>query len=573
MDATVGKRRSLVILLLSLAVIIAAVLVSDRFHLRLDLTADHAYTLSPASRDLYKSIPERVRITYYLSPMLEARHPGPRAVQDFLEEFAAASRGKITVDVSDPAAGSQGDQSAAVEALGVQPQQMQIVEKNEQRVALVFSGIVVQYLDRTKVLPFVIGVDTLEYDLVKAITSLVSNHGNIAAVLVGDADKSLDNDYRSFSDTMRKSGWELQEIHPGDPIPPEAAVLIVLGNSDIDDYAAYRIDSYLAGGGKALFAVKGVNIDARESLSAAPLKDDALLRALESYGVKVDRELVLDTSSLTVPFQETSPYGGAAIRYVRYPHWIVTRPEYRDPKSPLTSRLAGLDLFWPSPLELESRGGVTEETLVKTSTKAWLQTKRFAVGPQDEPYYADEAGTTTGQYILAATLSGVLPPAYAGRPAPSRSGAAALPPLPASPRPSRIVVVGSSDFATDLITMTDSQFNVGFIADAADWLASGNELVSIRTRGTRDTRLSRIEDPDTRNAAILFAYILNLGLVPILVLAFGLLRAAKRRRFSREGASFGDRAEGGHGGSARGGPHPGEAAAPAASEKTERRQP
>ena len=84
------------------------------------------------------------------------------------------------------------------------------------------------------------------------------------------------------------------------------------------------------------------------------------------------------------------------------------------------------------------------------------------------------------------------------------------------------------------MTMTDSQFNASFISDAADWLASGNELVSIRTRGMRDMRLARIQDPDVRNAVIMFIYVLNLGLVPLLVLVFGLLRAGKRRRIARD---------------------------------------
>ncbi|MGO8692410.1 MAG: GldG family protein [Rectinemataceae bacterium] len=533
MNATIGKRRAFVLLILTLAVLVAAVLVTDRFHFRLDLTADHTYTLSQASRELHKSVSEQVRITYYVSPMLAARHPAPRAIQDFLEEFAAASHGKISVEVTDPGAGN-GERAAAIEALGVQPQRMQIVDRNEQRVALVYSGIVVQYLDKTQVIPFVLGTSTLEYDLVKAIRTEISDRSNVADFLVGDSDKSLGNDYGTLTGTMRKNGWSIQEIHPGDAVPPEASVLIVLGNNGLDDYATYRIDAYLAGGGKVLFAAKGVNVDARQNLTATPLANNPLLSALDDYGVKVDPDLVLDPSSLTVPFQEASPYGGALIRYVRYPHWIITRPENRDAKNPLTARLAGLDLFWASPLELEKRSGVDEQSLVETTPKAWLQTKHFAVGPEDEPYYAEEADNTTGRYLLAVSLSGILPQAYAGRPVPTRSGSEALPPLPSASRPSRIIVVGSSDFATDLMTMTDSQFNASFISDAADWLASGNELVSIRTRGMRDMRLARIQDPDVRNAVIMFIYVLNLGLVPLLVLVFGLLRAGKRRRIARD---------------------------------------
>ena len=470
MEAKTGKRRTLTLLLLALAVAAAAVLVTERFHLRIDLSADRANTLSKVSRNLYAEIPERVRITYYITPALANRHPGPRAVEDFLRELEAASRGKISVTVADPAAGDRGQ---AVEALGVAPQRMQIVERNEQRVALVYSGIVVQYLERTQVLPFVLTTDSLEYDVVKAVRAAVSDRKSVAALLVGDADKSLASDYQNLSSAFQAAGWETRELQRGEAVPPDASVLVVLGNADLDDYDAYRIDSFVAGGGKALFAVKGVDVQARYGLTASPLKSGAVLDLLEAYGLRVKRQLVLDPSSLTLPFQTAGPAGGIVLRYVRYPHWIVTRPENRDVKSPLTARLAGLDLFWPSPLEILPRQGVEAAAIVKTTPKAWLQTKDFAVGPDDEPRYAAEEGSTTGQYVLAASLTGTFAPYFAGKAMPKREGAEALPPLPEKPRESRILVVGSADFANDLMQMTESTFNASFIADAAEWLASG----------------------------------------------------------------------------------------------------
>ena len=233
-----------------------------------------------------------------------------------------------------------------------------------------------------------------------------------------------------------------------------------------------------------------------------------------------------------------SPFGGQAISYVQYPHWIMTRPEYRDSKSPLTARSSGLDLFWPSPLESVPRTGVDFAALVKTTPKAWLQKGRFAVSPEEAAMYTAEAGSTTGQYTLVATLSGVLPPAYAGKPVPARAGTAPLPPLPQTPRASRILVVGSADFANDLMTITDSGFNAAFIAGAADWLSSGDDLVAIKSRGARDSRLAKVQDPDARSILISLAYVVNLGLVPVLVLGFGLARSIRRRRLAKDEATI-----------------------------------
>jgi ABC-type uncharacterized transport system involved in gliding motility auxiliary subunit len=533
MEQKVHKRRSLVILCLSLAVIVAAVLVTDRFGLRLDLSADGANTLSKASKSLYKEIPEQVRLTYYVSSTLADRHPGPKSVESMARSLAAASHGKIVFDSADPA---KGKKESAVESLGVQSQRMQIVEKNEQRIALVYSGLVVQYLDRTEVLPFVISTDTLEYDLVKAIKAAVSSKKQVASILLGDQDKSMANDYKALSQALQQSGWGAREVRPGEEIPPETSVLLVLGNASLDDYDAYRIDAYLASGGRALFAVKGVDVQIKQGLFAGPLKNDALLRSLETYGVKVDRSLVLDVSSLTAPFQVNSPFGGRGISYVRYPCWVTTRPEFRESKNPLTARLAGLDLFWPSPLELKAPQGVEAQTLVKSTPKAWLQKDRFAIGPEDSDRYAADAASTTGQYALVASLSGKLPMAYAGKPAPARQGAAVLPALPASAQSSRVLVVGSSDFANDLMALTDSTFNASFIVSAADYLASGDELVSIKTRGMRDTRLGKVQDPEARSALISFAYLVNLFLVPLAVVVFGLVRNQRRKRLAKDEA-------------------------------------
>ncbi|MBL8967741.1 MAG: GldG family protein, partial [Spirochaetaceae bacterium] len=172
MDARIGKKRGIVLLVLTVAVIAAAVLVAERFDWRLDLTADKAYSLSPVSRKLAAELPEPLRLTYYRSPGLAERHPGPRAVEDFLREFEAAGRGRVTLEVLDPATSPAG--SGGVEALGILPQRMQVVERNEQRVAVVDSGLVLEYLARLETMPFVLGVENLEYDLVKAARRVIS---------------------------------------------------------------------------------------------------------------------------------------------------------------------------------------------------------------------------------------------------------------------------------------------------------------------------------------------------------------------------------------------------------------
>ncbi len=524
------RRQERVLFLLTLLAIVLLAVVSAMYSARIDLTSSRAFTLSKAARGLYAEIPERIRITYYISKSLADRHPGPAAIKDFLAELAAVSRGKIQVRVVDPT-----KNPAEAESFGLVAQQMQVVEQSEQRLALVYTGIVIEYLDRHQTIPAILSTDTLEYEVVKAIRAAISDRKPIAGLLVGDPDKTLANDYQSLANGLAQSGYEPREVRLGVAIDDDVDLLYVLGNASIDRYDAAFIDAFLMRGGKAFFAVKGVNVDPSNGLVAQALPESGLLPVLRSYGFDIARQLVLDQSNLTVPFQNQAPSGGYQIQYIRYPHWVAIDARFTSADNPITAHFAGLDLYWPSPMTLRPVGTVHYEELAKTTPKAWLQTRDFAAGPQDQPMYALERDSTTGQYLVAAAGKGSFPSAFAAGPAPTRAGAPP-PPAPAalSSPETRIVVVSSADFLTDMMRMSDSGFNASFALSAADWLVSADDLIAIRARSVIDTRLNRIKDADTKAFMVALTYVVTLGLVPLAVIGYGLARAGRRARRERE---------------------------------------
>jgi len=160
------KSTELIILLLILSIVVLFALNSSRYFVRLDFTGNKAFTISRVSKELFQEIQEQVYITYYLSERLQSLYNFPAQIEDLLQEYAAHSRGKIIISVLDPA--KTGD-SGKAESLGVYPQQIEVVEKDERSVARVYTGIVIQYLDRSEALPVVGRIDTLEYDLTSRI--------------------------------------------------------------------------------------------------------------------------------------------------------------------------------------------------------------------------------------------------------------------------------------------------------------------------------------------------------------------------------------------------------------------
>ena len=528
------RKQTTIITALSITAFFLALLVSGRFWFRLDFTKNRAYTISKVSRNLHTEIPDPVNITYYLSNRLKTVVPAPGEVEDMLREYAAYSRGKIRVTVRDPV---KAGLSKTVEEMGLYPMEIQTVEQDQASVITVYSGIVIEYLEKVEVLPWVISTNTLEYDLTSRIRAMAADTQRQIGVIVGDNFRQWnDENFRYLNMTLYTSGFRVRLISAGDEIPDTLPGLFVLGGvEDMDDWALYRIDRYIQQGGKVLFAVKGVYVDSMYgSLEARHQEDRGLLEMISSYGVTVRPELVLDRNALILQYQMSNPYGGIQSGMTRYPLWIRIMEENANHQHPVSSGLTGLDLYWPSPLELHASSTVEATPLFTTTKEAWLMRENFYTSPMVLYMLEVEAAETKGTKILGAALTGEFPSFFRGSPKPVREGSEEeLPDLPQRASPSRIIVVGETDFTTNLIGSTQAAHNLDFLTRAADWLVSDDDIIGIRNRQPHTGRFDKILDVDSRASAMRFSQIINVGLVPLFVVAAGLILASRRKARSR----------------------------------------
>ncbi len=513
-----GRELLLTALVIAIAVFIA--LDGALFFFRIDLTEDHVFTLSAASRNLYRSLAEPAAITYYVSPRLRKISPVPQEVQDLLDEYAVYSHGRITVRSVDPEAAGV---TQKIQAIGIYPEQMEILEKSERTTALVYSGIDIQYLDRQEVIPFVGGTSNLEYQLTAAVMKLAQDRMWAIGVLIGNSKRSLQSDYSLFTASIGRT-YAILPIAPGAPIPPSLDALVVLGGKDLTAADLQPIDRFVMAGGATLFCVPGVEIHTRGDLKATPLIDMPILDLIASYGVRIANTLVLDRSAKS--FRTLRTVGG---RYVwedlgPYPHWLSIRRADVSRSSPITRNFEGLDLLWPSPLVRLDLPGIRYESLAKSTRDAWIMKGSFQTNPYEVKSYDSSGGQVPGQYDLVEALRGRFP-SYSER---SAAGAGAV-----LSRPTRLVVVGDDDFLSDLIHYSDSAYNLSFAGNTIDWLTRNEALLSIKTKGQWDPRLDRIEDPRAKLATFRFAEVVNIFLIPLGVILFGLRRSAVRRRRQR----------------------------------------
>ena len=521
------RTRTIILTALSLLVFVALLLNSTLFFTRLDLTESRAYSISRVSRELFREIDNQVHIDYYLSDRLRSRTAEVEQISDILYQYAAFSRGKIRVNVIDPAAAGISQQ---VEASGVTPRQIQVIEENQQSLAVVYSGIVINYLDRFEVLPFVLQPSSIEYQLTSTIKNLLADTARSIAILVGDERKSLEQNYGTIRNQLSQF-FDLRQVFPGERVPANAATLIVLGATALDKDDLYPIDQYVMNGGKVFLAIDAVNVNVDLSFYAYKLGALPIFDMLEHYGVAIEQHLVADTYNLRIPMQQSG--GGDVViqTLVSYPYWITVLGGSVDAQHPLTARFAGLDLFWASPIKIldTTPGRITP--LVYSSPESWSVTEEpFNAEPNQAlalEILSDEVPRT--DYPLGVIIQGSfesyfddIPDSYQAEEDPID--------YTASVRDTRMVILSDTDFVGPVAQYTQSVHNYTFFQDVVGYLADDDELLTIRTRVNRDVRLNAIPDPIRRLTVASRAALVNVFIIPLGVALFGIIRFFRRRK-------------------------------------------
>jgi len=487
-------------------VVLAVVLVMANgavHYTRIDLTENRLHTISPATLKILEPIDNTVTITYYLSDRLRRRFAQPRDIIDLLDEYEAASRGSVNVRVVDP---TDLDDSTAT-ALPIVPQQLEVTEDGERRSATVYSGIVIEYLDRRDSLPFVFTSSVLEYDLSTRIRDLVHDDRRSLGLILGNPAETPDNDYRLLSTELSRR-YDLRLVRVGEPIPDDIDGVLVLDAGYLDRGQIDSVSDYLDRGGAVLFAFDAVRVDIAEGLEPSRLPGDPARELLARYGILLGGRIVLDENHNEILVEEES----ATFRVQRsypYPHWPTILERYTSSSHPTTARFPGLDLYWPTWIELDETYS-DASIIAASSPRAWLMSPPLELDPQAPETFSRDADETRGQYGLVAVSN-----------AESATGG-------------RIAVVADADFLRDrLIEATGSARNLEFAMNLSEWLSNDEALLAIRTRPSRSFALDAIDAPRLEATREFFAELINIVLVPGGVAVYGLVRLARRRRRSR----------------------------------------
>lgn len=335
-----------------------------------------------------------------------------------------------------------------------------------------------------------------------------------------------------------EDSYTVQEVSlDSGTVPSDVDVLLVYGPQDFGDKERFAIDQHLMRGGTVIVLASKFMLDPHGGQNLKVKKVSTGLDAmLAAYGVELGDEMVMDAQNEGIPVPVMREVRGMRIREIKmldYPYFVNVRPDGMDDASPVVSGLPGLTVPWATPLTLkkpaEGEASPLQYTvLLRSSPRSWVSAATD-VQPDFATYPANgfpPAPTETESRPLGALVTGTFTSFFKGKKDPTVEGNSGGTVLEESPANARLVVVGSTAFANDLILQLtqQGQSNLQLVENLVDWGVEDVDLLSIRSRGA----FARTLVPMDASEALKYE-LLNYGFV-VLALAVIVLLTVSRRR-------------------------------------------
>ena len=534
-----GSRRAVAAVALTciaLMLVSANIIIGRFFTARLDLTAEHLYTLSPGTLHTLAQIDEPITLRFYYSSRLGDEVPAygvyAQRVRELLEQYVAAAHGKLRLEIYNPQPFSDVEDQAV--AFG-----LQAVPLDREGDQVYFGLAATNSTDDQQVIAFFSPERErfLEYDLTKLVHSLafpkktvvglistLPLEGDMAAMMQGRPSQPM---------AVIQQLQQLDKIEPLsislEAIPPDVDVLMVVHPQHLPPKTLFAIDQFVLKGGKAL-----IFVDPHSELQASqpsqtnpPGSPTAsnLAPLFKSWGFEMAPKVVAgdrrDAQEVSVP---VPGHGDQPLDYIA---WLDLHAANLNRSDMITADLTHITMASAGIIEKLPGAKTVIEPLITTSPDSDKIPVDKLQGMPDVAGLLADFKSDDKRYILAAHVTGMVesafpdgppqPPAPAKPQAAKQSEAkpAASPPAPApwlkqSVHPINVVVVADTDILDDRIWVQSQDFfgqqvavplanNGDFVADAIDVLAGGEDLIGLRSRGTA-TRPFEVVDRIQREA-------------------------------------------------------------------------
>jgi ABC-type uncharacterized transport system involved in gliding motility auxiliary subunit len=468
---------------------------------RLDLTQEKLYTLSPGAKAIARGLDEPIRLEYYATSALRNQSPQlagfMRRAEDVLGEFVRASAGKLELVRFDPEAFSEAEDDAELAGL--------------QRLALPgggdegFFGLVMRNpLGDKQVIPsFDPSAETfLEYEIAQRLLALDDPSkpviGLVTALPMQGGMPAAPGQrpapaWQIMAELERQ--FDVRSLGTGfSDVEDDVDLLMLVHPSGLAQETLYAIDQYALGGGKVLALVDPFCAVDQSSAAAGGPQPSDLGPLLSAWGVTFDAANFAADRKLARAEQD----GSTMLFAMRIPNDSV------DTTDPVTALLTDVEFFTPGILAPQGGATTTFTPLVRTTAEAArmsLADLQFGMDPaQLEQNFHPGFEPLT----LAARVRGPITTAFVNGPAqPDGSPSESAPEghVAESTTDFEAIVIADADFLFDGLWLTRSIFgtvkareNPDFLLNAAEQLSGNDALLGLRARGTFERPFEKVRE-------------------------------------------------------------------------------
>ena len=486
-----------------LLILVAINFIAGRVKQRVDLTAEHAYTLSAGTKAILARLDTPVQIRFYASQSAEGMpvflKTYAQQVDDLLGEYRQNSRGLIQVQKLDPEPDSDAEDSAKLE--GVEPQLLSNGER-------VYLGLSVSLLDQKEAIPFLSPERErlLEYDISRAIARVMTPDKSVIGVLsplpVMGAGAMMPMQQQGEPAWVLieelKRDFDVREIEPNaTTIPNDIKVLLVIHPKGITEATQFALDQFVLRGGKLIAFLDPMAALDPQTASAgfgSPPSKSGLDRLLKAWGVTFEDSKVL----ADLDFVARTDQG-------RAPAVLALNEKAVNKDDIATADAGNLFVVFGGVFGGTPAQGLKETVLLHSSKDSELVDPMMARMSGEE--IAKSFKPSGIEYPLAIRLSGKFKTAFpAGKPKPpeaepNEKKEDASPPettLKESKQETTIVLVGDSDMIQDRVAVRQvgnpfgqrlfmpANGNLAFAENLIDQLTGDSNLIAVRSRASRE---------------------------------------------------------------------------------------
>lgn len=491
---------------LVILIIIALNFVSQEFHLRLDLSEDHEYTLSKATKDILDELQDPVTVKAYFSKNLPTEIAKTRQdFQEMLIEYANRSNGKVVYEFISPEKDKEEEEAAQA---GIQPVMINVREKDQMKQQKAFLGATLSYAGKQEVIPLIQPGVAMEYALTTAIKKLSVTERPEIALLQGHGEPSLSELPQAQEEL--EILYTISEVKLSDTtdIPANIKTLAIVRPTDSIPLADFqKIDAFLQRGGRLMVAIN--RVDGNFQNASGNALNTGLEAWLKNKGIDVQDDFVVDAKCGSVTVQQQTSFG-ILQQQLQFPYLpIITHFS----EHPVTKGLEAMVMKFGSTIQFVGDSTKRFIPLAFSSEKsAALKAPQFF----DIQKQWSEQDFPQQNLVVAAAVEGKL----------------------AGNTPSKMVIIGDGDFPINGKGQQAQRLqgdNVNLFVNAIDWLSDDTGLMTLRTKGAVSRPIKQLDD--TTRTILKYT---NFLLPVLLAIGYGIYRAQrnKMKRYQWMGENY-----------------------------------